>query len=46
MTRVAGRTGTDGKYNNVLKIKPPLVITADEITRVLTTLDRVLEELG
>ena len=37
---------TDGPAANVLKIKPPLVISADEITRVVTTLDRVLEELG
>jgi 4-aminobutyrate aminotransferase-like enzyme len=33
---------TEGPHHNVLKIKPPLVISAAECDRVLDTLDRVL----
>jgi 4-aminobutyrate aminotransferase-like enzyme/Ser/Thr protein kinase RdoA (MazF antagonist) len=37
---------TDGADHNVLKIKPPMVFTADDADRVAATLDRVLQELG
>jgi 4-aminobutyrate aminotransferase-like enzyme/Ser/Thr protein kinase RdoA (MazF antagonist) len=33
---------TDGPHHNVLKIKPPLVLQADDIDRLLATLDEVL----
>jgi 4-aminobutyrate aminotransferase-like enzyme len=33
---------TDGPLHNVLKIKPPLVLQADDIDRLLATLDEVL----
>lgn len=33
---------TDGPLHNVLKIKPPLVLQADDIDHLLTTLDEVL----
>jgi len=35
----------DGPLHNVLKIKPPLVFTADDANRVVATLDRVLSEI-
>jgi 4-aminobutyrate aminotransferase-like enzyme/Ser/Thr protein kinase RdoA (MazF antagonist) len=35
---------TDGPHHNVLKIKPPLVWTADDVDQLVTTLDRVLSE--
>jgi 4-aminobutyrate aminotransferase-like enzyme len=35
---------TDGPHRNVLKVKPPLVWTAGDVDRLLTTLDRVLGE--
>ena len=35
---------TDGPSHNVLKIKPPLVFTADDADRLVATLDRVLDE--
>ena len=34
---------TDGPYENVLKIKPPLVFTRDDAARVVTELDAVLK---
>jgi 4-aminobutyrate aminotransferase-like enzyme len=37
--------GTTGRSGNVLKIRPPLAITADEARLVATTLDAVLAEL-
>lgn len=36
---------TDGPLHNVLKIKPPMVITRGDVDRVVETLDRVLGEL-
>ena len=35
----------DGLHHNVLKIKPPLVITQADITRFISELDDVLEHL-
>jgi len=35
---------TDGPLHNVLKIKPPLVLTESDVDRVLETLDAVLRE--
>ncbi len=35
---------TDGPDDNVLKIKPPLVFTTADADRLISTLDRVLEE--
>ncbi len=35
---------TDGPDDNVLKIKPPLVFTTTDADRLISTLDRVLEE--
>jgi 4-aminobutyrate aminotransferase-like enzyme len=37
---------SEGPHNNVLKIKPPLVITADDCAHFLSLLDRVLRDLG
>jgi len=36
---------TDGPLHNVLKFKPPLVLDAAEVERVLATLDEVLTEV-
>jgi len=36
--------GTDGLFRNVLKIKPPMVFTADDAERFTRALDRVLSE--
>ncbi len=36
---------TDGPYDNVLKIKPPMVFTERDAERVATNLDRVLSEI-
>ncbi|MBI4521452.1 MAG: aminotransferase class III-fold pyridoxal phosphate-dependent enzyme, partial [Gemmatimonadetes bacterium] len=35
---------TDGPFHNVIKIKPPLVFSATDATRLVETLDRVLAE--
>ncbi len=35
----------DGPLHNVLKIKPPMVIAADDIERVIESLDEVLSRL-
>ena len=37
---------TDGPHNNVLKIKPPMVITLADIDMVLRGLDDVLSEVS
>jgi 4-aminobutyrate aminotransferase-like enzyme len=37
---------TDGPAENVLKIKPPLVFTAEDADRLVATLDKILEEDG
>ncbi|MEM7314765.1 MAG: aminotransferase class III-fold pyridoxal phosphate-dependent enzyme, partial [Planctomycetota bacterium] len=37
---------TDGPDNNVLKIKPPMVVTKHDIDRVLRTLQTVLTSVG
>ena len=34
---------TDGPFHNVLKIKPPMVLTADDVDAVVRALD---DELG
>jgi 4-aminobutyrate aminotransferase-like enzyme len=36
--------GTTGRHGNVLKIRPPLVITSEETELLVGTLDRVLSE--
>jgi 4-aminobutyrate aminotransferase-like enzyme len=36
--------GTTGRHGNVLKIRPPLVITREEAEVLVGTLDRVFEE--
>jgi 4-aminobutyrate aminotransferase-like enzyme len=36
--------GTDGPHGNVLKIKPPITFTDDEVRRLVATLDEVLSE--
>lgn len=36
--------GTDGPQGNVLKIKPPITFTDDEVRRLVATLDEVLSE--
>ena len=35
---------TDGPHHNVLKIKPPLIVTLDDADQLLTALDRALAE--
>jgi 4-aminobutyrate aminotransferase-like enzyme/Ser/Thr protein kinase RdoA (MazF antagonist) len=37
---------SDGPHDNVLKIKPPMVISAQECTRVVEALDKCLHELS
>ena len=36
---------TDGPLHNVLKIKPPMVLTAEDVAAVLENVDEVLEEI-
>lgn len=36
---------TDGPFHNVLKIKPPMVIQAEDLTAMLETLDEVLSAI-
>lgn len=36
---------SDGPDNNVLKFKPPMVFTTQDVDRLVDTLDRVLAEL-
>ena len=38
--------GTTGRLKNVLKIRPPLCITADEAALIVSTLDEVLGQAG
>ena len=38
--------GTSGRYGNVLKIRPPLVIARDEASLIVTALDQVLGDLA
>jgi 4-aminobutyrate aminotransferase-like enzyme len=37
---------TDGPFHNVMKIKPPLVFSADDADRLVETIDEVLGELN
>jgi 4-aminobutyrate aminotransferase-like enzyme/Ser/Thr protein kinase RdoA (MazF antagonist) len=37
-------TGSDGPYHNVIKIRPPMVVTAEDVSVLLQTLDKVLGE--
>ncbi len=39
-------TGTDGPHHNVLKLRPPLVLSEDDARLLLGTLHEVLEEDG
>ena len=36
---------TDGPLHNVIKIKPPMVLTADDVAAVLENIDEVLSEI-
>ncbi len=36
---------TDGPFDNVLKIKPPLVITAADVDRSVAAIGRAIDEL-
>lgn len=36
--------GTEGPHDNILKIRPPLTIEADDIDMILTVLDEILSE--
>lgn len=37
--------GTDGKYHNVLKVKPPLCISRHQIDLIVTVMDEVLSSM-
>ena len=37
--------GSEGPKDNILKIRPPLSIEAEDIDMILTVLDKVLSEL-
>jgi 4-aminobutyrate aminotransferase-like enzyme len=37
---------TDGPFDNVIKIKPPIVFSEDNAERVVETLDEVLTEMN
>ncbi len=37
---------TDGPDHNVIKIKPPMVLTADDVDATLEALDEVLASRG
>ena len=37
-------TGTDGPHENVLKIRPPLVVSESDVDLFVSTLDDVLGE--
>ena len=39
-------TGTDGPWQNVIKIKPPLVVTESEVNRFVELLDQLLNRQG
>jgi 4-aminobutyrate aminotransferase-like enzyme/Ser/Thr protein kinase RdoA (MazF antagonist) len=36
--------GTDGPYHNVIKLRPPLIVSAEDIDLFVETLDKVLRE--
>ena len=36
---------SDGPYNNVLKLKPPLVFSKTDADRFANTLDQILDEI-
>jgi 4-aminobutyrate aminotransferase-like enzyme len=38
--------GTDGPHHNVIKLRPPLCVTAADAGRFTSTLDSVLREPG
>lgn len=38
--------GSEGPADNILKIRPPLTITADDVDMILATLDEVLGDAG
>lgn len=35
----------DGPHNNIIKFKPPMVFTKENVDEVVSTLDRVLKEV-
>jgi 4-aminobutyrate aminotransferase-like enzyme len=49
VNRMAARgvlLATDGPFHNVIKIKPPMVLTADDVDMAIRVLDDELGELG
>jgi 4-aminobutyrate aminotransferase-like enzyme len=38
-------TGTDGPFNNVVKIKPPMVITEADAGMAIAAVDEILRDL-
>lgn len=38
--------GTEGPFDNILKIRPPLTIDAENIRHIVDTLDKVLADVG
>ena len=39
-------TGTDGKYNNVIKVKPPLCFNKENVDHFCKTLDSIMSKLS
>ena len=37
--------GSEGPKDNILKIRPPLTIDAEDVDMIIQTLDRILSEL-
>jgi 4-aminobutyrate aminotransferase-like enzyme len=37
---------TDGKYDNILKIRPPLVFSFEHAAEFLAAFDETMEEIG
>jgi 4-aminobutyrate aminotransferase-like enzyme len=38
--------GSEGPKDNILKIRPPLTITRDDVDMILTILDQILTEVN
>jgi 4-aminobutyrate aminotransferase-like enzyme len=39
-------TGTDGPFENVIKIKPPMIVTTADVDRFIEELDLILAGIG